>query len=142
MSSPANFVTNSCLRLPKGTLPSKYTRLFLTFLLSGLEHSLSDVAQGLVWKQSGATRFFCTQATGIIVEDAVQALYRSITRDGRKAPIPQRVVFIVGYVWVFVFMVWSTPVWIYPSLHANKGEEKDLIVLFSPIRFLSRKLMK
>lgn len=40
---------------------------------------------------------------------------------------------VIGYLWVFVFLVWSTPVWIYPSLRMNKGEEKDAVVPFSLI---------
>ena len=138
MSSPANFITNSVLRFPRGRLLSSYTRLFLTFLLSGIEHALSDVAQGLEWKQSGAVRFFCTQAVGIFAEDMIQALYSSIIRGRRKPLLPQSAVTLLGYVWVVLFMVWSTPVWTYPSLYANKGEEKDTIVPFSFVALFIR----
>ena len=140
MSSPPSYVTNSVLHIPRRTLLSKYIYLFLTFLLSGLEHAMSDLAQGLKWKQSGSIRFFCTQAVGIFVEDGVQALYCLRVRNVTKISLPRSIAVIVGYVWVFTFMVWSTPVWIYPSLYMNKGEEKDLIVPFSFVGFLSRKL--
>ena len=138
-SSPASFITNSILRLPRGTVLSQYTHLSLTFLCSGIEHALSDVAQGLPWGRSGAIQFFCTQATGIILEDALKNTFHSLVPNGRKHVRLEAFSRTFGYVWVFIFMVWSTPVWIYPSLSANKGEAKDLIVPFSLIRFLSRK---
>lgn len=131
MSSPASFTTDIILHIPKGTLPSRYTHLFLTFFLSGLIHALTDIASGFTWQESGSIRFFCTQALGIMAEDGLQALVRGSLPD-RKVPARyQSVVKVLGYVWVFAFLVWSTPVWIYPSLYANRGEEKDLIVPYS-----------
>jgi len=131
MSSPASFVTIDILRMPKGTLVSRYTHLFLTFFLSGLIHALTDVAEGFAWQQSGSIRFFCTQAVGIILEDGVRTMFRWVVPDHKDASRYQSLIRIFGYVYVFVFMVWSTPVWIYPSLYANKGEEKDRVVPYS-----------
>lgn len=131
MSSPASFVTISVLGFPKGTPVSRYTHLFLTFFFSGLIHALTDVAEGFSWQQSGSLRFFGTQAVGIIIEDGVGALTRWAMSDMKKASIYQPFHKILGYTWVVAFMVWSTPAWIYPSLYANRGEDKDLIVPFS-----------
>ena len=93
-------------------------------------HLVSDLAQGLAWKRSGATRFFCTQTIGIIGEDAIRTLFRRFlpNKEGSK---PRTFYKVRGYVWVFIFLVWSTPSWIYPSMYENKGEEKDLVVPYS-----------
>lgn len=134
MSSPASFVTNSVLGLPKGTPVSRYTHLFLTFFISGLMHAMTDLAEGFTWQQSGSLRFFCTQAVGIIVEDGIRTFYRWALPNWKQASTHQTFNKILGYIWVVIFMVWSTPAWIYPSLYANKGEDKDLIVPFSLVR--------
>ncbi len=58
-------------------------------------------------------------------------MFRWVVPDHKDASRYQSLIRIFGYVYVFVFMVWSTPVWIYPSLYANKGEEKDRVVPYS-----------
>lgn len=131
MSSPARFITTNLLYLPKDSLVSRYTHLFITFFLSGLIHALTDIAEGFTWEQSGSIRFFCTQAVGIITEDSVQVMFLRIFPSNKGPSRSHSLLRFVGYSHVFVFMVWSTPVWIYPSLYANKGEEKDQIVPYS-----------
>jgi hypothetical protein len=70
-------------------------------------HFVSDYAKGLSWEQSGGVRFFCTQALGIMIEDGVQAVYRSASgekKDGQKDKVWKRV---MGW-------FWSTPAWFFP----------------------------
>ncbi|KAL2037839.1 hypothetical protein N7G274_009313 [Stereocaulon virgatum] len=133
MSSLAGFVTNDVIHLPRDALPSRYTHLFFTFLISGLMHVVSDFAQGLSWERSGAIRFFCTQTIGIIGEDAIRTSFRQFLPNMKEGSKPRTLYKFLGYVWVFIFLVWSTPSWIYPSLYENKGEEKDLIVPYSVV---------
>jgi hypothetical protein len=79
-------------------------------------HHLCDYAKGLSWEQSGAVRFFCTQAFGIMVEDAVQAIYRSVSGEKRDGQQVQAWKQVVGWVWVVVFLLfWSTPAWFFPG---------------------------
>jgi hypothetical protein len=79
-------------------------------------HFFADYAKGLSWEQSGSVRFFCTQALGIMIEDAVQTIYRSVSgekKDGQQVKVWKRV---VGWVWVVVFLLfWSTPSWFFPG---------------------------
>lgn len=119
---------------------SRYTHLFMTFFLSGFIHAMTDVAEGFTWQQSGSLRFFCTQAVGIIIEDGVQTFYHWAVPDRKNALIHQPFAKILGYIWVVIFMVWSTPAWIYPSLYANRGEDKDLIVPFSLVKAIYENL--
>ena len=82
-------------------------------MISGLMHIASDVGGQLAWSESGALQFFCMQALGIMIEDTVQAVYQRIT--GRKAGAhPTLVERSIGYAWVVFFIVWTTPVWVYP----------------------------
>ena len=136
MSGPASFIVADLLRIPSESYFSRYAHLFLTFLISGIIHALQEMAQGLSFWQSGAIRFFVTQVFGIIVEDIAQVQW---TRHGKRSDDQTRKVACTpvlrsfGYTWVFLFLLWSTPVWIYPSIADNKGEPKDRILPFSVI---------
>ena len=138
MAGPARFITNSLLQLPKGTQFSRYTHLFWTFFISGLIHALTDLGRGLPWEQSGAIQFFTTQVVGIVTEDVVKRVCRPLSgtkNDGLTAGLLKG----IGYVWVVAFLVWSTPVWIYPSLYTDKGERKDQIIPYSVVGLLQQK---
>lgn len=68
-----------------------------------------------------------------MLEDGVQAMYRSIRGLSRgfgkqQPPLWAR---LVGYVWVVLFLTWSTPAFTYPMSAAYKGEERDEILPFS-----------
>lgn len=97
-------------------------------------HALGDIAQGFTWKQSTSIRFFCIQALGIMFEDLAQATYIRI--------VPKRHIFlssnsrfkVLGYLWVLIFLVWSTPIWIYPSIYQNNGGAKYQMVPFSLLK--------
>lgn len=82
-------------------------------------HVTSDLGAGIPRSQSGALRFFTTQALGIMLEDGVQEMYRRI-RGGTRSALWSRV---VGYVWVFLFLSWSTAAWQYPMLLIAKEED-------------------
>ena len=123
------------LHLPKETLASRYSNIFLVFLLSGLVHSDQDVATGMPWEASGAVRFFCTQAIGIIFEDGVQSIFRTWYTDNKKFKRPIR---FLGYIWVVAFFVWSTPAWTYPQASRPKAGEQDDMMPFSIINPLMK----
>lgn len=68
-----------------------------------------------------------------MLEDGVQAVYRSVrglSRGGQKGP-PPLWARVVGYVWVVVFLTWSTPAFTYPMSAAYRGEVRDEILPFS-----------
>ena len=129
----AHFITYHVLGLSKGTPPSRYIFLLLTFVISGTFHALADVGTGLTWSESGSLRFFVTQALGIMVEDGVQAVFHS-WRDkgeGASAGIGRLLTRYVGYCWVAVWMCWSGPAWFYPQLRHQTGGEWDKLLPFS-----------
>ncbi|KAL9120579.1 MAG: hypothetical protein Q9187_002866 [Circinaria calcarea] len=75
LTGPAGFLVFDLLRLPRGSLKARYTHLMIVFAISGLQHALIDMAEGYSWQSSGSVQFFLTQAVGIMIEDAVQAIY-------------------------------------------------------------------
>ena len=97
----------------------------------------SDFAVGMTLVESGSIRFFCTQAVGILLEDSVQALYRHFVPGVDKTK-SDRVARLIGYVWLGVFLTWSTPVWAYPAMRRNQGKAKDIVLPFSIIKPLVR----
>ncbi|MCJ1309787.1 DNA repair protein rad50 [Agyrium rufum] len=90
-STIAEFTTFKILQIPRGTLVARYTNLTFVYALSGILHLGTDVAQGLQWRDSGAMQFFLTQVLGIMIEDAVQALYRRVSgtkrNEGERPPL-------------------------------------------------------
>lgn len=63
-------------------------------------------------------KFFLLQAFGVMVEDGVQA-----TVGGMAIPGPCRR--MIGYMWVAVFLVWSTPVWMFPPM--RQGDSGPMV---------------
>jgi len=124
-------MTHKVLQLPPGAL-AKYTKLFLSFFISGYMHAFAESATGLSLQQSGAVRFFCTQAVGIMIEDIVKETFvdRSLKRGQASATIRH----VLGYVWVVCFLAWSTPAWLYPD--AVKGPKTP----FLPFSFVKLEL--
>lgn len=86
-------------------------RLFLAFLISGLIHHSSDLAMGIPRAEAGALVFFLLQPLGIMLEDGMQTLTRHVPTS-RFLGWVQR---ISGYLWVAMFLAWSTPTWFYPQ---------------------------
>ena len=138
MTSSATFITNTLLRLPSGTIMSRYTHLFAVFWISGLMHALGDVAQGLPWQASTSIQFFCIPALGITVEDALLAALRPASSTRTTDSSRGWFFKTLGYLWVIVFMVWSTPIWIYPSSSRSEGGDKYQTVPFSVLKWTGK----
>lgn len=130
----SNFLTYDVLHLPSyGTIP-RYAKIFFSFALSGVMHLFADAGGGLSMHQSGALQFFCMQALGIMVEDGVQAIYRQFSRDTRSGPgNAER---IAGYIWVVCFLVWTSPVWVFPA--TLKMREEEALLNLSALKPLLR----
>ena len=78
-SSPAYVLFHSIRPLIPFFLFVRYLKILLTFLISNLLQLTVDLSLDMSLFESGLLRFFCTQAMGIMVEDAVQAAYRSLS---------------------------------------------------------------
>ncbi|PYH94737.1 hypothetical protein BO71DRAFT_483561 [Aspergillus ellipticus CBS 707.79] len=120
-SSIAHFITYSTLNLRKGGIMGRYLFIFLTFVVSGVFHFLADIMMTIPWQESGAMYFFCIQTLGIILEDGVQAIYQSRGKGCTTTGVPRFWVRFLGYVWVIVWLSWSTPVWTYPTMQRDDG---------------------
>ena len=130
LSGPADVIVYKVLRLRKGPLLTRYAHLSLVFLLSGLLHAWTEIGQGFTWRESGQIQFFMTQVLGIMLEDAVQALFRFV-RGVKRGSAPTRGSRVIGYIWLVIFFWWSTPAWFYPRLRVSGGDERDQILPFS-----------
>ena len=115
----SDFVAHSILCLRKGTLTARYSKIFLAFFFSGIFHIAWDHGAGIPMRESGAMQFFLTQAFGITLEDAFQAAYYWLSGKQRpsEAPFLHR---LFGYIWLILFLTWSMPVWIFPTLRYTR----------------------
>lgn len=117
LRGPARFITYDILRLPRSGLIQRYALNFLVFFLSGCLHVATDMATSIPPNDSGAIRFFSTQALGIMLEDGAQEIF---SRLGGKHGLSSR---FLGYVWLVVFLSCSTAVWQYPAILVAKRED-------------------
>lgn len=113
---------NSFLRIPKSSPLSRYTALYVTFLLSGYAHHASSYAS--TRRGQYDMSFFLAQAVAITFEDGVIRLWRLmfpgdvevVGKDGRREGVQGRgkgpgMAEIrnwekaVGYVWTFAWLM-------------------------------------
>lgn len=133
------YIADNVLKLPRGSLVSRYTTLVLTFVLSVGFHGLGDIACGIPPRKTGAPLFFMIQAAAIVVEDLVQYMWKrpfaaasthASEQHRTRTGLAQWQIW-VGRAWVFLFMFWCTPFYAYPvTAHNGNG----LIVPFSIMR--------
>ena len=62
------------------------------------------------------------QAIGIMMEDAVQAIYRWYHGQKRTTASPRGWKRAFGFVWLLLWLIWTTPVWTYPVAQRSSGE--------------------
>ncbi|KAF3395269.1 Acetyltransferase pyr8 [Talaromyces pinophilus] len=132
ISEPVEFVAHKVLRLSSKGILQRYIKIVLSFYLSGVTHAIADIASNLSWAEQLTVEFFVLQAVGIIIEDTVQAGWRFLngqTRTGRQNP-PRLWIRFVGGLWVALFLIWSTPRWVYPGA-SKAGPETRSIVPYS-----------
>ena len=133
----SNFLTHDLLHLPTQGILQRYTKLLFSFGLSGIMHIFADTGGGLSMRQSGALQFFCMQALGIMIEDGVQEIYKQFTKR-KTGTIPSRSERIIGYTWVMIFLIWTSPVWVFPATLQMREEEAMLSL--SAVKLLIRGL--
>jgi hypothetical protein len=122
-----DFIPDKVLRLRRGTILSRYTRLLLAFLTSGVMHHCMQYIYRFSAEDSFAVeKLYAMQAFGIMFEDAVQAMTAHV-------PVSKSVRRAVGYCWVLAFMSWSTPIMSYPAL---RGGDPGQMVPFSVVGYM------
>lgn len=139
LSAFSDIVVFKILRLRKGTLVTRYLHLSLVFFFSGVLHEIYHVAEGLPRPYGANVHFFMTQAVGIMLEDTVQTMYRAIRGVQRGTP-PTTATRLVGYIWLALFLSWSTPVWIYTRLRVTTADPSQQWVSFSLLGLLNKTL--
>ncbi|KAK8129695.1 membrane bound O-acyl transferase family-domain-containing protein [Apiospora kogelbergensis] len=114
LTGPADLISDSILRIPRGTLLSRYSRLLLAFTISGALHHAGDIAVGVRPQDAGGGRFFILQGLVIMLEDFVQHIVATNSSLARNSPARDQIFKRIGFVWVLCVMAWSTPTWFYP----------------------------
>lgn len=132
------YITQDLLHLSKGSLVARYSNIYIAFIVSGLLHLGTDFGVGVTFRESGALQFFCTVATGIMCEDAVEAIWSHLVgpnRPDQPTPLWQR---CVGYLWTILFLCWCTPRWTYPLIDRHRAGI-DEVYPFGIAQYVTRK---
>ncbi|KAL5358184.1 membrane bound O-acyl transferase family-domain-containing protein [Aspergillus floccosus] len=125
--SLATIITQQFLSLRRPSFLERYTHILCVFVISGLMHTIGDMAQGMRWNESGALLFFSSFALGIMVEDGAQAAWRWMRATGRrmdarmpgKTPIWQKV---VGFIWVALWLAILTPYYLGGTMQTQDAD--------------------
>lgn len=88
--------------------------------MSAVFHHIADVTAGIASSNAGSAKFFLLQPLGIILEDGTRALLASRVHSARVRRI-------IGYVWVAVWLVCSSPTGLYAS--ATHGPKQDVMLV-------------
>ncbi|KAK1595396.1 membrane bound O-acyl transferase family-domain-containing protein [Colletotrichum navitas] len=118
LTGHADAISDKLLGIPRGTKMSVYTRLSLTFLLSGIFHVTSDLGMGIPSSEAGSFTTFLLQPVGIMMEDLFLGTL------GKVILLPKVVKRLLGFLWVLAFLSYSTPTWFYAQqrLAGNSGD--------------------
>jgi hypothetical protein len=111
--------------LPATGLPTRYTKIFIVYLISGLIHLAPDLTIGIPLRETNAVSFFSLQVLGIGLEDLVQHINRRLGLV--KSPLLRR---LFGYVWVGLWLYWQVPKWSYPTAR-YMDTDKDYIITYA-----------
>jgi hypothetical protein len=125
LNDPATIIAHQILYLPQKGLVQRYTKIVIAFFISGVVHMFVDMATGLTYTQSGSVRFFTTQALGIMIEDAVQEIWKRCFGGGKTASSDTaRWKRVAGFLWLWAFMAWSVPSWMYAQILSRTAAEQ------------------
>ncbi|KAL2837045.1 membrane bound O-acyl transferase family-domain-containing protein [Aspergillus pseudoustus] len=114
LTSNATFLA-SLLGLAPTSRGAHWLRVVIAFTGSGIIHSLCDIGFGVPLDKTGGIYFYTLQIGGFVVESVVSTVYARL-RKTFGLRLGRNVEGVVGYIWVLVFLAWSTPVWINPIL--------------------------
>ncbi|ESK94325.1 hypothetical protein Moror_8190 [Moniliophthora roreri MCA 2997] len=106
------YTAANILRLHRRTMTYNLVACYVAFLISGLMHQFGDTAMHRSFTAGRSILFFPLQAVGITIESVVAYMFRSITGE---AWWPRW----VGYLWVFSWFVWCSPIYMDPLFHGG-----------------------
>ncbi|KAK7961880.1 membrane bound O-acyl transferase family-domain-containing protein [Apiospora aurea] len=135
LNAMSSFLLHDVLRLPRGTKPVRYLRIWMIFLISGLMHVAIDFASGIPLGSSGAMKFFSIQPLGVAIEDTFLSIYRYMLPQStahQPARLWQR---CVGWVWLGLWMAWTAPAYLYPVMPQEGSEENGGVVPVSVLGY-------
>lgn len=113
--------------LDHGTTLSAYTQAFIAFLVSALIHIGGDLSVHAGLTRSGPTlRFFLLQPLAIAGEDMIIRIFQQhhINRVG----------FIIGYIWVFMWFSWCIPPWL-DAISMAGGHMRTKMIAFKMLEY-------
>ncbi|KAJ5087018.1 hypothetical protein NUU61_008325 [Penicillium alfredii] len=120
LTSVSTFITRDLLGLPPRSLLERYMNVFIVFLLSGGLHVILDIVQGIPAQESGALLFFAMASLGLMIEDGIEALWRSIWKrkdekktDNQVPPLWQRA---LGLFWAMAWLGVTSTWYFYPQM--------------------------
>ncbi|KAL4738634.1 membrane bound O-acyl transferase family-domain-containing protein [Aspergillus similis] len=135
LDSISRYVVHDISNIPRGkrTAFIGLAKIVLAFATSGLMHLLIDMSTGLSVHTSGAVSFFSIQILGIIAENTALMLCHQAMSYNRLPSTMQK---CIGYIWVFMFLVWTVPAYMYPIMSLSDSVADNAVVPLSVVDLL------
>ena len=109
ISQPALRITRLA-GLSKGSLGSRYSQLYLSFLVSCVVHEYQMFS--VMRRDMGEFVFFMSQPVAITLEDVVRWLWRQSTSTKTPHSSHAHLPRLAGYIWVFLWFSLSLPLYV------------------------------
>ncbi|KAJ5887558.1 hypothetical protein N7495_007599 [Penicillium taxi] len=130
LTSMSVFITR-VIGLPRGSLLNRYSNVIIIFMLSGLMHIAIDTVQGIPSQESGAFLFFTSAPMGIMIEDGITGLWKSLCPRVETKSTQQSVHLwqrALGFCWVGAWLGITSTLYLYPQM---RRPENSALVPFS-----------
>ncbi|KAJ6016383.1 hypothetical protein N7540_010974, partial [Penicillium herquei] len=135
----SSFITRDLLGLPTPSLLERYTNVFFVFFLSGILHSVTDVVLNIPVGESGAMVFFLSFTIGYMIEDSIQAAWKTLQSSGGTSKEPELWKKTIGYFWVVTFLTVTSAVYFKPV--QNRPERQVSMVPWSVANVIGSDLL-
>lgn len=118
LTTVSGFVTRDLLGLPPRSAVQRYMNILIVFFCSGALHLVLDIVQGIPAHESGAMLFFVTAPLGLMIEDAIIALWNyASTSNGSRKEIPKPLwQKVVGFSWSMLWLGVTSTGFFYPQV--------------------------
>ncbi|KAJ5586704.1 uncharacterized protein N7459_002469 [Penicillium hispanicum] len=125
LTAVSSWITRDVMHLPRPSVLERYSNIFLVFLQSGLIHVATDATMGIPARWSGAVPFFTTFTLGIMIEDGVQSLYRTMSgSEENGVPKWKRG---VGFLWVVLWLGVTSTWFIHPGTQSSPPHSMSIV---------------
>ena len=121
--SNASFIAETLIHIPKGSYLYRMTVTILAFCISGFVHIAGAWSVNPKCHAWPTMYWYILMGTAVISEDLLRRMYLWMTRRQQRNRPTGGWWKMFGYVWVWMFLVWSMPKIMFPMVDCDYIDE-------------------